>query len=57
MKKILNKVKQIRLGYKLYQLQKQYNHAVSCGDSEKQHDYAFYIEEVQEELRYITINY
>lgn len=54
MKKILNKIKQIRLGY---QLQKQYNHAVSCGDSEKQHDYAFYIEEVQEELRYITINY
>jgi predicted HD phosphohydrolase len=53
MKKILNKLDQIRLGYKLHQLQKRYKRARLNGYSDKMEDYARRIEELQEKLKHI----
>ena len=53
MKKILNKLDQIKLGYKLHQLQKRYKRARLNGYSDKMDDYAGRIQELQEKLRHI----
>jgi hypothetical protein len=53
MKKILNKLDQIKLGHKLHQLQKRYKRARLNGYSDKMDDYARRIEELQEKLRHI----
>jgi hypothetical protein len=53
MKKILNKLDQVRLGHKLHQLQKRYKRARLNGYSDKMEDYARRIEELQEKLRHI----
>jgi hypothetical protein len=53
MKKILNKLDQLKLGHKLHQLQKRYKRAQINGYSHKTEDYARRIEEVQEKLRHI----
>jgi len=53
MKKILNKVDQIRLGHKLHQLQKRYKRARLNGYTEKMDSYKRRIEELQEKLRHI----
>lgn len=53
MKKILNKLDQIKLGHKLHQLQKRYKRARLNGYSDKMDDYARRIQELQEKLRHI----
>jgi ABC-type phosphate transport system auxiliary subunit len=53
MKKILNKLDQIKLGHKLHQLQKRYKRARLNGYSDKMDDYARKIQELQEKLRHI----
>lgn len=53
MKKILDKLDQVRLGHKLHQLQKRHKRAVLNGDIDKQNNYARRIEEIQEKLRHI----
>jgi hypothetical protein len=53
MKKILNKLDQVRLGHKLHQLQKRYKRARLNGYSDKMEDYSRRIEELQEKLKHI----
>lgn len=53
MKKILNKIDQIKLGHKLHQLQKRYKRARLNGYTEKMDAYKRRIEELQEKLRHI----
>lgn len=53
MKRIFNKFDQLKLGYKLHQLQKRYNRAESNGYTDKMDDYARRIDELQVKLRNI----
>lgn len=53
MKRILEKLDQLKLGHKLHQLQKRYKRARLNGYSDKTEEYARRIEEVQEKLRNI----
>ncbi len=53
MKRILEKIDQIKLGHKLHQLQKRYKRARLNGYSDKIEDYRRRIEEIQEKLKHI----
>ena len=53
MKRILEKIDQIKLGHKLHQLQKRYKRARLNGYSNKIEDYRRRIEETQEKLKHI----
>jgi hypothetical protein len=53
MKRILEKIDQIKLGHKLHQLQKRYKRAGLNGYSTKIEDYRRRIEEIQEKLKHI----
>jgi hypothetical protein len=53
MKRILEKIDQIKLGHKLHQLQKRYKRARLNGYSDKTEDYRRRIEEIQEKLKHI----
>jgi hypothetical protein len=53
MKRILEKIDQIKLGHKLHQLQKRYKRARLNGYSIKIEDYRRRIEEIQEKLKHI----
>lgn len=53
MKRILEKIDQIKLGHKLHQLQKRYKRARLNGYSSKIEDYRRRIEEIQEKLKHI----
>jgi hypothetical protein len=53
MKKILEKLDQLKLGHKLHQLQKRYKRAKLNGYSNKMESYQRRIEEIQEKLKHI----
>ena len=53
MKRILEKIDQIKLRHKLHQLQKRYKRARLNGYSNKIEDYRRRIEETQEKLKHI----
>jgi hypothetical protein len=53
MKRILEKIDQIKLGHKLHQLQKRYKRDRLNGYSTKIEDYRRRIEEIQEKLKHI----
>jgi hypothetical protein len=53
MKKILEKLDQLKLGHKLHQLQKRYKRAKLNGYSDKMESYQRRIQEIQEKLRHI----
>jgi hypothetical protein len=53
MKKILEKLDQLKLGHKLHQLQKRYKRAKLNGYSDKMESYQRRIQEIQEKLKHI----
>ncbi len=53
MKKILEKLDQLKFGHKLHQLQKRYKRAKLNGYSDKMESYQRRIQEIQEKLRHI----
>ena len=56
MKRIFNKIDQLKLGHKLHQLQKRYKRAEENGYTEKMNMYARRIDELQIKLKNIKGN-
>ena len=56
MKRIFNKIDQLKLGHKLHKLQKRYKRAEENGYTEKMNTYARRIDELQIKLRNIKGN-